>query len=103
MFKRISISEANQLQQDKQANVIDIRDPQSYSNGHIPKSSHVTNENLAEFLSQADKAKPLIVVCYHGNSSQPAAQFMTEQGFSEVYSMDGGFEAWKLQYPVDVD
>jgi len=41
-----------------------------------------------------------VVVCYHGNSSQQAAQFFAGEGFNDVYSMDGGFEAWKLQYPV---
>ena len=29
------------------------------------------------------------------NSSQNAAQFLGENGFKEVYSMDGGFEEWK--------
>lgn len=103
MFKRISITEAKQLQQDKQAKVVDIRDPQSFALGHMPGAAHLTNENLPQFLNDADKSVPLIVVCYHGNSSQPAAQFLAEQGFVDVYSMDGGFESWKLQFPVEAD
>jgi thiosulfate sulfurtransferase len=39
------------------------------------------------------------VVCYHGHSSQGAAQFMLQQGFAEVYSMDGGFTEWAKVQP----
>lgn len=100
MFQRISIQQAQELQQQSSAIVVDIRDPQSFANGHIPDSIHLTNDNVAEFIEQTDKTQPVVVVCYHGNSSQPAAQFLAEQGFEQVFSMDGGFEAWKLQYPV---
>jgi thiosulfate sulfurtransferase len=42
------------------------------------------------------------VVCYHGNSSQGAAAYLVSQGFSEVYSLDGGIEAWQADYPGEV-
>jgi thiosulfate sulfurtransferase len=42
---------------------------------------------------------PVIVCCYHGVSSQQAAQFLIHQGFENVYSMDGGFEAWRKELP----
>ena len=51
-----------------------------------------------EFLATADREKPLIVYCYHGHSSQGAADYFSEQGFAEVYSIDGGFVAWSSKY-----
>jgi thiosulfate sulfurtransferase len=42
------------------------------------------------------------VVCYHGNSSQSAAAYLVSQGFSEVYSLDGGFELWRTTYPTEI-
>ncbi|CRR54182.1 Thiosulfate sulfurtransferase GlpE [Pseudomonas aeruginosa] len=42
-----------------------------------------------------------MVVCYHGNSSQSAAAYFIQQGFSDVYSLDGGFELWRSVYPAD--
>jgi thiosulfate sulfurtransferase len=45
---------------------------------------------------------PVIVCCYHGISSQQAAQFLIHQGFEEVYSLDGGFEAWRKDQPFEV-
>ncbi len=101
MFKRISIAETKSLLDESQVTLVDIRDPQSFENGHMPSAQHLTNENLTDFIASADKSRPLVVVCYHGNSSQQAAQFFAEQGFSDVFSMDGGFEAWKLQYEIE--
>ena len=34
-----------------------------------------------------------MVMCYHGNSSRSAAQYLLHRGFDAVYSIDGGFEA----------
>lgn len=102
MFKRISCTEANQLIIDQQAQVIDIRDEQSFLVGHIPGATAINQQNLQMYTDSADLNKPLLVCCYHGNSSQPAADFFNnEKGFVDVYSIDGGFEAWKLDFPSE--
>ena len=38
--------------------------------------------------------KCIIVYCYHGNSSQDVANFLTSHGFTDVYSLKGGYEEW---------
>ena len=93
-FKRIDVQEALALINEQDAQVIDIRDPMSYQAGHIPDSKLVSDQNVEEFLEQADKTKPLIVCCYHGNMSQGAADYFSGKGFDATYSLDGGFEAW---------
>lgn len=98
-FKTLQAPQALELLEAGQAQVVDIRDPQSYQAGHIKGAVRLDNDNLRQFLDQQDKQKPLIVCCYHGISSQNAAQFLAEQGFAEVYSLDGGFEYWKEAQP----
>ncbi|MFT5369122.1 MAG: thiosulfate sulfurtransferase [Candidatus Latescibacterota bacterium] len=95
-YKRIDVQEAQELIKENQAQVIDVRDPMSYQAGHIPNSKLVNDENVEEFLQQADKTQPLIVCCYHGNMSQGAADYFSSKGFEATYSLDGGFEAWSL-------
>ena len=102
MYKRISISDAKTFQEQGNAQFVDIRDENAYHAGHIPHAQHLSQSNLQTFLESADLDKPLLVCCYHGNSSQPTAQFLYEKGFEEVYSIDGGFEAWKQQYESEV-
>ncbi|MFR0689513.1 thiosulfate sulfurtransferase GlpE [Enterobacterales bacterium AE_CKDN230030158-1A_HGKHYDSX7] len=99
-FKRIAPDLAQQLRESG-AQVVDIRDPQSYALGHISGSRHIDNYSVADFIREADMDAPLVVVCYHGNSSQSAAAYFVQQGFSEVYSLDGGFELWRSVYPAD--
>ncbi|MBO3277551.1 thiosulfate sulfurtransferase GlpE [Pseudomonas schmalbachii] len=99
-FKRIAPDQAQQLRTSG-AQVVDIRDPQSFSMGHISGSQHVDNYSVADFIAKADLDAPLVVVCYHGNSSQGAAGYFVQQGFSDVYSLDGGFELWRSVYPED--
>ena len=99
-FKRISPQQAQELRAQG-AVVVDIRDPHSFANGHISGSRHLDNHSLHDFISHADLDAPLIVSCYHGNSSQGAAAYLVAQGFSEVYSLDGGFELWHATYPSE--
>src|SRR3989344_1934103 len=99
-FKRIPPEQAQALRQQG-AVVVDIRDPQSFAAGHISGSQHLDNHSLHAFITQADLDAPLIVTCYHGNSSQSAAAYLVGQGFSYVYSLDGGFELWRATFPAD--
>lgn len=78
---------------------VDIRDPQSFTAGHIPGSQHLDNANLAQVLGALDKQQKIIVVCYHGISSQGAADYIVNQGYTDVHSMDGGYTAWSISFP----
>ena len=62
--------------------IVDIRDPHSFANGHISGSRHLDNRSLPDFIAAADLDHPLIVTCYHGHSSQSAAAYLVNQGFS---------------------
>ena len=96
MFQRISKEVAKEvLAANKKAILIDMRDSQSYNEGHDESALHLTQENLSDFIVGTEKQIPVLVMCYHGNSSQSLAQYLTAQGFDTVYSIDGGYEEWK--------
>lgn len=102
-FKRINVATAHALWQQGAAVFADIRDQRSFALGHIPGSIQLTNSNLAQFIDSLDENAELVVVCYHGNSSQGAAQYLAEQGIEPVSSLDGGFTAWGQQFPEAVE
>ncbi len=94
-FKHLSVAELRQLlQDDAPVTMVDIRDEGSFASGNIPGSVSLIEFGIDTFVREASKSEPLVVVCYHGNSSQNAAKYMAEQGFTEVYSLDGGYTAW---------
>ncbi|RUO23393.1 thiosulfate sulfurtransferase GlpE [Aliidiomarina iranensis] len=102
-FSCISLADAEPLIADSATQVVDIRDGNSFANGHIPGAIQLHNENLPQFIAAADFSKPLVVVCYHGNSSQGAGRYLAEQGFEHVFSLDGGMATWAVQYPDKVE
>jgi thiosulfate sulfurtransferase len=102
-FETIDVVQAHQRLKDGSAALVDIRDPQSFEAGHTPGAFHLTNATLSAFMQQNEFDRPVMVMCYHGNSSRSAAQYLLHQGFDAVYSIDGGFEAWARQFPQDVE
>ncbi len=94
-FKFIDCNQAAEKLNNKNYLVVDIRDKESYNQGHIEGAVNLTNDNIEDFVIDTAKDKSIIVCCYHGNSSQRAAQFLVNNGFNDVYSLNGGYEHWK--------
>jgi thiosulfate sulfurtransferase len=101
-FIHMQVEELAKVLPDKTHVVVDIRDAASFANGRITDAYHLTNESLSDFIRDADLDEPVVVCCYHGHSSQQAAQFLISQDFTKVYSLDGGFTQWQLQYPDNI-
>lgn len=100
-FEHISPQQTKEKLGIGEIKVVDIRDEQSFELGHIPGSFHLTNSTLTQFMNENNLETPVVVCCYHGISSQQAAQYLMHQGFEKVYSMDGGFEVWRTQFDFD--
>lgn len=102
-FQRISTAEARKLVHGQDANLIDIRDDVSFQNSRVKNAIQITSANMQDFMDEANKSSPLVIYCYHGNSSQQAANYFAAQGFASVYSVDGGYEHWAQDFPLDID
>jgi len=94
-YKCVSVKEAKDiLNNDENAILIDVRDSDSYNEEHDPAAVHVTTVNMWSFMKQTEKSTNILILCYQGNASKVMAQYFCGQGFSNVYSVDGGCEAW---------
>ena len=69
-FAHISAHDAHQKLSAGEARLVDIRDPQSFETAHAVGAFHLTNGTLVRFMNEVDFDTPVIVMCYHGNSSQ---------------------------------
>ena len=77
--------------------ILDVREPDEVAQGVVPGSVQIVRGNLeAQVESRiADKAMPIVVMCAGGVRSAFAAKTLTELGYGNVVSMDGGFNRWK--------
>ena len=90
---RISIDQAKEMLRTRaDVQIVDIRDAHAYGAAHIPGSIHLSEQNLEQFIQETQSDIALIVMCYHGISSQSASAYLSNRGFSETYSLDGGFD-----------
>jgi molybdopterin/thiamine biosynthesis adenylyltransferase len=79
------------------ATLIDVREPDETAQGVVPGSVLIVRGNLeAQVESRLpDKNTELVVMCAGGVRSAFAAKTLAELGYSNVTSMDGGFNRWK--------
>lgn len=95
-FRRISVKEAELMLNDgKPVLLFDIRDLHSYALSHHPRAMHLSSNNLRSLLKTTDKQMPIVIYCYHGNSSQDMAQLFADFGFEHCFSVNGGFDSWR--------
>jgi len=95
-FRRIGVEEFGDLRRND-ALVIDVRNARSFHESHIDGAVHVSHANVSALIQVTARDTPILIYCYHGNASQEFGQLFSDFGFSKVYSLDGGYEAWLRQ------
>lgn len=101
-YKNISVDELNDRMQNEDLFLVDV---------HIPEQPRIKGTDL--FVSYlevkenadkfpADKDEPIIAYCRGGGMSIDASLDLIEMGYTDVYSLSGGAEAWKAAgYPME--
>ncbi|HSW13623.1 MAG TPA: rhodanese-like domain-containing protein [Solimonas sp.] len=79
--------------------VLDVRTDEELSLAALPGVRHIPMQELPARIGELDAAAPVAVLCHHGVRSEMAGRFLERNGFTEVYSVAGGIDAWS----VDVD
>ena len=94
-FQRIDISRAEALLSRSNVVILDVRDVVAFHESHLDGAHHVSSANLPAVIGSTANTRPILIYCYHGNASREYAQIFSDFGFAEVYSLDGGHEAWR--------
>ncbi len=79
-----------------EAQLIDVRTPEEFQEGSIENAINI-DWNGSDFVNQLaslDKNAPVFIYCLSGGRSAEASQALLDNGFQEVYELDGGFMAW---------
>jgi thioredoxin len=95
-----------QLYTTKAEQLIDVRTPQEFAKYHIQSAKNIDfkNPNFKKEIEKLDKTKPVLIYCLSGGRSKEALSVFREAGFTTVYELDGGINAWsKLGKPLVED
>jgi rhodanese-related sulfurtransferase len=84
--------------------ILDVRTKEEFGSGHLERAVLIPVDELETRFGELAKDKPIIVYCRSGNRSAKAAAMLISKGFSPVYDMTGGINAWTGKgYPVIVE
>lgn len=70
------------------AQIIDVRTPAEFKNGHIKKSKNIPLQQLQSEMKKLDLKKPIITCCASGARSASAKSILQQNGF-EAYNGGG--------------
>ena len=95
-LKPVGTTQAVQLVNQQKGLFVDIREKAEFEKEHIADSINIPLSSLADDLGKLKKPEqPLVVVCASGQRARSAAKQLKGKGFSEVYLLSGGLNAWK--------
>lgn len=93
----VTTLQATQLMNKNSALVVDVRDAEEFGKGRMLKSQNIPIAQLAEKAAGLSKKKdnPVIVVCQRGQLAQRACALLAKAGYTEVFALHGGLDAWR--------
>ena len=96
-FKRIDIETAKKMMADGDVQIVDVRQPEEYAQGHVPGAVLIPLNTVMQRIDQISADKDVIMVCGVGERSAVAAEMAAAMGRSRLYNLEGGTIAWVKQ------
>lgn len=77
--------------------LIDVREDNEYEAGHAEGARHMGRGIIERDIVQTfpDQSTELVLYCGGGFRSALAADMLQKMGYTNVWSMDGGWKAWQ--------
>jgi len=90
-------ADVHALRAEPELLILDTRDPASYAQGRLEGAQPVSDALLRQLMKSRQRERPVLVYCYHGNSSRDLCQFIAGFGYTRVYNLVNGWQGW-LQF-----
>ena len=82
--------------------LLDVREDGEVAYANIDGHTHIAMNLIPLRHNELPDDKPIVVYCHHGMRSMQVALFLEHAGFSDVYNLSGGIEAWSVQIDPSV-
>lgn len=104
----LDVDETHRRERAGEITLIDVRMPQEWQDTGVPAGGHRATLQDPEFLTKVsdivdgDRTRPIAFSCAVGGRSLQAAVIAHQNGYENVFNVDGGFGAWyQAELPVD--
>lgn len=97
-IREVSVEETrNRMAANKNVRLIDVREDNEWEAGHAAGAEHLGKGIIERDIETKvpEKSSELILYCGGGYRSALVADVLQQMGYTNVYSMAGGWKAWK--------
>src|SRR6266480_2252466 len=82
--------------------LIDVREPFEFEIARINGAKLIPLGEIPERADELQREQPIVVHCHSGTRSAQAVRLLQQRGFSNVYNLEGGIDAWSDQIDPSV-
>ena len=82
--------------------LLDVREPVELTIAALPTATHIPMREVPSRLAELDRDVPLVVMCHAGGRSRMVAQYLLGNGFTQVFNLRGGIDAWSTEIDPQV-
>ncbi len=81
--------------------VLDVREPWELQTASVRPDGfellHIPMQQIPASLNQLDDERPIACLCHHGMRSMHVAQFLEQQGYTQIANVTGGIDLWSAE------
>lgn len=94
--KNLDAQPFSKISAESSTYVLDVRTPEEFASGHLTNAHNINVESssFGTEIAKLDKNATYAVYCQSGRRSGIATAEMEKAGFSHIYNLNGGMEAW---------
>jgi rhodanese-related sulfurtransferase len=96
-IKELTIDDVRKKQErGEQFHLVDVREDHEWAKGHLPGATHLGKGIIERDVETKfpDTSAEFVLYCGGGFRSALAADNLQKMGYTNVYSMDGGYRGW---------
>ncbi len=76
--------------------IVDVREPELYSKGHIPGAVNIPYEQaFGRILRELSPKDRIVFVCHGGPMGTELGTILVQKGYPKVYNVKGGMRKWE--------
>ncbi len=88
------LAESNTDSSQAKPLLLDVREAWEIELCSIPDSVHIPMHLIPLRHEEIVPTQEIVVICHHGGRSMQVAMFLERQGYSRLFNLAGGVEAW---------
>jgi rhodanese-related sulfurtransferase len=82
--------------------LLDVREPEEIRLANVAGTLDIPMREIPARLGELATDKPIVVMCHSGVRSRRVAEYLSASGFSQIFNLAGGIDAWSRELDPSV-